>query len=65
MTEYEENKSNSSYQNAKQRLNHLHEMLSHVKHLVQEYDTSNAKQQQPSYPFTDKLMQCGPCNGLD
>ncbi|XP_059474397.1 RNA polymerase II elongation factor Ell [Neocloeon triangulifer] len=48
MKEYEENKSNSKYQNAKQRLNHLHEMLSHVKHLVQAYDVSNARQQQPS-----------------
>jgi RNA polymerase II elongation factor ELL len=44
--EYEENKSNSRFQNAKQRLYHLHDMLSHVKHLVQEYDVSNVKQQQ-------------------
>ncbi|CAB3378188.1 Hypothetical predicted protein [Cloeon dipterum] len=45
LKEYEENKSNSEYQNAKQRLNYLHEMLSHVKQLVLDFD----KQQVQSY----------------
>ena len=39
--EYEKNKRNQTYQEARSNFQYLHEKLAHIKKLVHDYDTNN------------------------
>ena len=43
MAEYEKNKRDTSYQEARHNFQYLHEKLAHLKKLVHEYDTAGKR----------------------